>query len=335
MSVSTRGALVLSLDFELHWGVRDHTDVTAPALRGAREAVARLLDVFTARGVACTWATVGLLFAPTREEQRAASPAARPDYLKPALDAYSQTVGGDEAEDPVHFAPSLIAEIAAAPRQELATHTFSHYYCGEPGATPETFRADLLAAQAIADRPLRSIVFPRNQSGPDYVAVLPEVGIDVFRGNPAGWIWRAEEGAAGRHWARRIGRLFDTYVPVAKQGSVPWASILRPDGLADVRASRFLRPHDPRLVVLEPLRLRRITKGMEGAAQRGHVYHLWWHPHNFGIHLEENLRVLGQVLDAWERLRDEYRLESLTMAEAADRARELHGCSCVVSPANA
>ncbi|OZC04694.1 hypothetical protein BSZ36_10760 [Rubricoccus marinus] len=317
------GAFVLSVDFELHWGVRDHTPPEAPyaqALRAARGVVTETLRRFETRGVACTWATVGFLFARTRDEQEALSPASRPAYADAALDPYAEPVGSGESEDPLHFAASLVDEIRAAPRQELATHTFSHYYCGEPGATPETFRADLRAAQKASGEPVRSIVFPRNQSGDAFLAVLPDVGIDVYRGNPEGRLWRAEDGAMGRQLPRRLARLADSYLPV-RDDVVRWDSVLRPDGLADVRASQFLRPVSPRLAPLRPLHLRRLRQGMTAAARRKQVYHLWWHPHNFGTYPEESLRDLDALLDHFERLRDRYGFASLTMAEVADAAR--------------
>ena len=84
VSPSLPGAFVLSLDFELHWGVRDHQAAEGPyraALLGAREAVERTLDLFAAYDVAATWATVGFLFARSRGELEAASPAERPTYV--------------------------------------------------------------------------------------------------------------------------------------------------------------------------------------------------------------------------------------------------------------
>ena len=319
------GALVLSLDFELHWGVRDHHAADGPYranLLGARTAVERTLDLFATYDVAATWATVGFLFARDRRELEAASPAERPAYADARLDPYPQTVGADEWEDPIHYAPSLIARIRQMPRQELATHTFSHFYCGEPGATPEAFRADLHAAQRIAGdgASLRSIVFPRNQSGAALVRVLPEVGIDVYRGNPLGRMWEVD-GAAARHPLRRVGRLLDTYLPVGGDDTVRWDSVLEAGGLANVRASRFLRPYNPRLAVLEPLRLRRITRSLARAARQRRIYHLWWHPHNFGTHLEANLGLLRRVLDAFAALREREGMVSLSMAEVADQAR--------------
>jgi hypothetical protein len=90
--------------------------------------------------------------------------------------------------------------------------------------------------------------------------------------------------------------------------------------MANVPSSRFLRPWSARLAALEPLRLRRILGAMGRAARRGEVFHLWFHPHNFGVDQNRNFAVLERIADEAERLRDRYGWPSLTMAEAARRA---------------
>ena len=50
-----------------------------------------------------------------------------------------KSVRMNEADDPLHYAPSLIDDILRRRRQELATHTFSHCYCLEEGQTEEAF----------------------------------------------------------------------------------------------------------------------------------------------------------------------------------------------------
>ena len=75
------GALVISLDFELHWGVRDKCAPDGSYrenLLGARKAVPAMLDLFEEFDIAATWATVGFLFAESRQEREAFSPNARP-----------------------------------------------------------------------------------------------------------------------------------------------------------------------------------------------------------------------------------------------------------------
>ena len=70
------GQFVISLDFELLWGVRDHADRQAYGqnVLGARDAVPRMLERFAARGIRATWATVGFLFCKTKDELIASLP---------------------------------------------------------------------------------------------------------------------------------------------------------------------------------------------------------------------------------------------------------------------
>ena len=68
------GALVISLDFELHWGVRDHVargDALYQRLPEARRAVEDMVTLFRERRIRATWATVGFLFASNRRELEA------------------------------------------------------------------------------------------------------------------------------------------------------------------------------------------------------------------------------------------------------------------------
>ena len=219
------GALVISLDFELHWGVRDHVtrdDALYGRLPDARRAVADMLEVFSARHIRATWATVGFLFASTRDEVEAHLPRERPTYPRAELDPYVEAIGIDEEHDPEHLAGSLVELISGSAGQEVGSHTFSHYYCLEPGQSEATFRADLAAAQAIALRrglELTSLVLPRNQWNPAYAAAVLDLGFRCIRGPQRSWghrarhEWRPEHSAPrrqiGRHLCRRLASSHD------------------------------------------------------------------------------------------------------------------------------
>ena len=82
-------------------------------------------------------------------------------------------------------------------------------------------------------------------------------------------------------------------------------------------ASRFLRPYSRRLRFLEPLRAQRIKAGLRYAAERDEVFHLWWHPHNFGRDLEQNIAVLTETAECFSRLRASHGMRSLNMGELA------------------
>jgi len=316
------GALVISLDFELHWGVRDKCAPNGPYrenLLGARKAIPRILDLFEAFEVAATWATVGFLFAESRREREAFCPAIRPQYVDTRLDPYAEPTGENEGDDPLHYAASLIAQIAKRPKQEIATHTFSHYYCQEPGETRESFAADLASAVAIAQRRglnVGSIVFPRNQFRPGYEDLLKEAGVLCYRGNEPHWMYRPRP-RSQETLAVRAPRLLDHYVSLSGSKVVRWDEILQPNGLCDVRSSMFLRPYSTQRKSLESIRLRRIAGGIRAAAEQRGIFHLWWHPHNFGADTAENLEFLRSVLEVFASCRQTRGMKSLNMAEVA------------------
>jgi peptidoglycan/xylan/chitin deacetylase (PgdA/CDA1 family) len=318
------GALVISLDFELYWGVRDHRtlDGYRENLLGVRTVVPRLIELFSEYGVHATWATVGFLFFETKDELLASLPQCRPMYEDSRLSPYPhiERIGPDEERDPFHYAPSLIRRIDAAPGQEVGTHTFSHYYCLERGQDEAAFEADLLAAISTAQRrgiKLESLVLPRNQVNPRYIPICARLGIKAYRGTERSWLYAARPGPR-ETIGRRALRLADAYAPLTSH-NVHRLDRARPDRPCEVPASRFLRPYDPRLSAMEPLRIRRITRSLERAARQGLVYHLWWHPHNFGIHIERNLSVLREILDHFALMRARYDMQSLSMCEAATR----------------
>ena len=288
-------------------------------------AVADMLDVFVARHIRATWATVGFLFASTRNEVEAHLPRERPTYPRAELDPYAEAIGIDEEQDPEHLAGSLVQLILGSAGQEVGSHTFSHYYCLESGQSEATFRADLAAAREIAllhGLEVTSLVLPRNQWNPAYATAVLDLGFRCIRGPQPSWGHRAEQ-RAGWSIAHRGARLADTYIGISPLPTTEWNNVLLPSGLCDVPASAFLRPYDPARKRLEPMRLARLRSGMRDAARRGRIFHLWWHPHNFSQHQSENFAVLEQVLDEFDRLAAAEGMQSLTMADVSATATAL------------
>jgi len=321
-----RGSFIISLDFELHWGVRDVVNVSMKKdhfLR-AREAIPQMLRIFKAHEVHATWATVGFLFARDKRHLLDHLPELRPTYTKRQLDPYAflDEIGDNERSDPFHYAPSLLRAIAAVPGQEIASHTFSHYYCLEEGQNEQAFKADLRAAEAIGapfGKVTEALVFPRGQYNPAYDSTLARLGVRTYRVPPAFYPYRPRR-ADEETLAQRGLRLLDSYVPIGGQhGDQP-----SPDasGTAPLHAGLFLRPYSRALRRLEPIRIHRIKRAMRDAAGRGRDFHLWWHPHNFGSNSQENLATLDAVLAEHRFLRDRFGWPSRNMSEAARAAEE-------------
>lgn len=147
-----KGTLLVSLDFELFWGVQDrHTyDDYGQNVLGGRKAVPRLLEILKKHNIHCSWATVGMMFAENKQELIDYSPseALRPHYENTVLSPYRilDDIGDNEAEEPYFYGKSLIDLIAKYPNQEIASHTYSHYYARENGQNLEEFK-DVLSRE--------------------------------------------------------------------------------------------------------------------------------------------------------------------------------------------
>jgi peptidoglycan/xylan/chitin deacetylase (PgdA/CDA1 family) len=314
------GVLLVSLDFELFWGVRDKRQLSdySVNLAGVRAAIPQILRLFAEYGIHGTWATVGMLYCADREEALRYAPSVRPNYTDKSLCPYRYLEASKQLDNACHFAPSIIAKIAESVHQEIATHTFSHFYCLEPGQSVASFRADLEASIRIAETrgiATKSIVFPRNQWNPDYLAVLADMGITSYRGNEESWLFRANRSDT-QGYVRRLGRLIDahinltghhTYKPISRVDSLPY----------NFPSSRFLRPVSHSWRLPKKTRAIRIKTAMRRAANHNEVFHLWWHPHNFGVDLDSNLEFLSSVLDEYSALKRNHGMKSMTMSELA------------------
>ena len=150
------GKLIVSLDFELLWGVLDSDshDEYKPNVLGGRKAIPQLLELFKKYDIHATWATVGFMFAENSAEAKKYFPAENllPTYNNKKLspyNAFGEKAGSDDEAD-CYYAPEIIKLISETKGQEIGTHTFSHFYCREEGQTSEQFEADMRSAIEIA-----------------------------------------------------------------------------------------------------------------------------------------------------------------------------------------
>jgi peptidoglycan/xylan/chitin deacetylase (PgdA/CDA1 family) len=320
------GGFVVSLDFELHWGVRDIAPLSEKEkqrLLTAREMVIGILELFAEHSIHATWATVGLLFASSRSEVEMFRPRLRAGYKNGSLDPYTERLGESEEEDPYHFAPSLIRRIADTQGQEIASHSFSHFYCLEDGQNAESFTADLESSIAIAGAsgfPVRSYVFARNQVKQEYLPILAQHGIQTYRGGGSTEAYRAANFREQRKYHHRATRLADTYVNLHGMQSVEWPSEESP---ACLNASRYLAPSRSLLRAVDSLKVKRVCEQMKQAAIQRKIFHLWWHPEDFANGGDANLRVLKQILTEFCEVRAKHSMQSLSMLETCNCKSEM------------
>lgn len=311
---------IVSLDFELFWGMQDCSTLEEyqDHVLGGRQAIPKLLKMFEYYGIHATWATVGFMFAENYEELKKIFPSDNllPSYSNQKLSTYLVfgEIGKNEQEAPCFYAPSLIRLISNTEGQEIASHTFSHYYCRESGQSVEQFNADIEAAKTLAKRhgyDLVSIVLPRNQCEKEYIEILQKQGFLAYRDEESDWI---HEKISIRP-LMRILRLADVYFPLTGRGGYKPKN---ENGIINLVGSRMYKPYFRPLAFMEKLKVRRIKKQMLHAAQNGLTFHLWWHPHNIGVMTEFHLQQLNEIFSYYNKLKEEYGMRSLNMREAAE-----------------
>lgn len=315
------GYFVISLDFELFWGIRDKLNKLSygEEISKVWEVLPAILQLFEKYNVNVTFATVGFLFASNLAELENYLPQKKPNYKNSILSPYYDLFH-PRFNDEFYFAKKLISLIKSYSNHEIATHTFSHYYCLEDGQNIETFEEDIKAAINIAKAnniEISSIIFPRNQVNQDYLKVCYELGIKSYRGNEENWYNSAEK-EEDELLFKRLFRFLDSYFNISGNNCYSTDNI-KSSIPYNIPASRFLRPYLNRLKYFEYLKIMRIKKSMLFAAKKDKVFHLWFHPHNFINNQGKNLKNLEEILKTYKNLNYKYNFESISMKELSNK----------------
>ncbi len=251
----------------------------------------RLIDMLDQYNIPATWAVVGQLM------------------LKPT-DKRSQIMASPGLDMVEWFhAPYVVDWIRAAKTpHEIGTHTFSHVYTDDPDTTQEHWEFELQQVAKLHHQlklPVaRSIVYPRNQL--KYLDVLLKYGIIAYRGIEG---HRPRE---RRGLAHLLHRAFAFPPP-----TYDLATCKVMDKLVNLPASQFLLAYDGiRSRIPTASRVRQARLGMEQAARKNELYHLWFHPFNLGTS-PRMFDALEQILQIAASLREHGKLDILTMEQAA------------------
>lgn len=300
-------SVVLSLDFEMRWGVHDVYGMDFNGYRenleNCRPAVLATLDLLSERSLRATWATVGALGVNNWDEYFSIAPPP-PAYANPNL-AVRKEYADLDPDGNLHFAPDLIHKILLTTGQELGSHSFSHLYFREPGVTATDFLNDMSAVEKLWEEQFGvipvSLVYPRNQSA--FTDLLHKTSIEIWRGTEPAWFYNCNS-ARSNTLLPRAFRLVDSVFPLIRRASPPENHMLR--------ASIFVRFGLSE--VLWKIQLNKIRHELNNLGT-GKVLHLWWHPHNIGFNLTIGLSRLTQVLDMVAEACSTNRVESKAMKD--------------------
>jgi peptidoglycan/xylan/chitin deacetylase (PgdA/CDA1 family) len=286
------GLFVLSLDTEIAWGTYGAAASARqqPAFDNYRPLLRRLVELLDQYAIPATWAVVGHLF--LNPGSADALPMRSPDH-----------------PDWYH-APDVIEMIRGArTTHDIGTHTFSHVFADE--VTPDTWDKELRTCLKIHNEhhlALRSLVYPRNHIA--YTESLHQYGIVAYRGAEQKW-YRQPLGVSGR-----ILSYLDYLLALPPVTYDP-ATLRVGEKLVNLPASQFLMSYDGlRGWIPTASRVRQAKLGIERAVQRGHLYHLWFHPFNLGSSAKM-FEALETILQEVARRREAAELRVMTMAQAS------------------
>lgn len=288
----SRGALCISIDLELAWGIWDKPSLAYHRLCSERERVVvhALLELFASRAIPTTWAVVGRL-----------------------LDSSGEVPVTTEFGSRIWYARDLVEAIRdAPPGHEIGSHSFAHVYFQQ--SDRDQLAADLRAARRIHDEHglgFTSFVFPRNQVA--HLDLLAEAGVKVFRSADVGW--HTETAKTFGRLPGRGAHLADTLLPISPAVVHPRA---HPFGLVELPTSMLLLGRNGlRRLVRPEIAEMKARLGLRRAARDGRIFHLWFHPSNFYHHTDVQLAVLRNILDEACAMRDRGAIEIRTMGSYA------------------
>jgi len=319
---SKHGFFVISLDFELFWGIRDKFtfEQYGSNVLGVWGIFPKLLETFRKYDIHATFATVGAMFSKDVDELKEFIPGELPSYTNQNLSPYHGFVDDSPNHDPkYYFGAKLIKQLRKEKIHEIGTHTFSHYYCLEDGQNQEEFESDLRAAIRIAEKygiEINTFIFPRHQLRKDYINTFPKYKIQTYRGTEKAWYHSPARDGEESRWKRAV-RYANYYFWLGTHHCFDIQEIEKGGTPYNIPASMWLRPYRKKWKALDGLRLYRIKSAMTYAAKNNKIYHLWWHPHEMGIDQVENFHFLEQILQHYEKLSRRYNFKSKSMIEIA------------------
>lgn len=310
MSSSESGTFVISLDTELAWGTFDTEAGYRPfeeAYRRTPSVVRELCSLFETYEISATWAVVAHLFEDCGGEHD--RPQIDLDWID---DWYGSLPCRNGVDRDLWYAPEILDMIrSCSVPQEIGLHGYSHLILGADGCSRSAAEREMSAAVDVLEShgmSPTSFVYPRNQTG--YLDILSDAGIEVVRGRDDIWFEERELPRSVRKPFRFANEALSWTPPVVKPR--------KRDGVVEIPGSQVFRPfHGGWQFAPERTRVARAKKGLDDAVKTGRIYHLRFHPFDFGLEPDRMLGLLEEVLEYAANLRRQGSLKVRPLREIA------------------
>jgi len=310
-----RGIFTISIDLELAWKECDKPiqPQTRAEISLERMIIQRILSLFVKYDVKATWAVVGHLLLSECEWKDG---RAHPEFNDFAVHNNKQDWFFQHPKtrnDHLWYGRDIVQWVKdASPRQEIASHSFCHIpYC-EKSIDCSIISKDIAKAKKIhadCNLPFHTFIFPRNIIG--YRHLLAREGIRVYRGKTRRWYNFIPSGL--------FQRFLNLVYFIAAIAPKTVTAAVDETGMVNIPDSMLLLSRNSsRSLVLPGNLIKMGIAGLSRAVERGEIFHLWFHPSNFTHKTEKQFYILEAILKHAQKLRDESKLDILTMQEAAE-----------------
>lgn len=309
------GLFTISIDLELAWGICDKPiqphDRKMIGLE--REIVQQILSLFSKYDISATWAVVGhlLLTECSLEGETVHPEIERPIAKNLKRDWFFQHP--NDRNDLAWYGRDIIEWIQkASPAQDIGSHSFAHVIYDEKKTHYAAIESDIKTAKHIHDAsglPFEAFVFPRNVVG--QINLLGEAGVKVYRGNSHRWYH-----AVVPRPFQRLLNLLHFLLAVCPPTVTPKADV---NGIVNIPDSMLLLSQKGVRRLASRNLIRMGKAGLDRAAKRNEIFHLWFHPSNFAYHTESQFRILEFILSYAYYLRENGLLDILNMSEVRRR----------------
>lgn len=308
-----KGIFTISLDFEKFWGVAGQKTIEnyGENILNVKEVVEKLLTLFKKYDINVTWAFVGFMGYENIDELKNAINFDIPKYKNIQQSTYTLLSLKEDISKYLFLSDNELEKIKNNKGQELASHSFSHIYCYEDGVTVSDFINDVKAFKIVANKIAftpKSFIFPRNQVKEDCINVLHQNGYFSYRGNEENY------GFTGNTLIHKIYRQLNLLFNISGHNTFK----VKSEKILNIKGSSFLHPVSTNFKIINYLRKKRIQNAMTYAAKNNEIYHLWWHPHNFGANMDKNLGNLEALLIHYISLKEKYGYSSMNMEQIAE-----------------
>jgi peptidoglycan/xylan/chitin deacetylase (PgdA/CDA1 family) len=309
-----KGVFTISLDFELIWGTLDlfGPEQFRRACEIEREKVIdSLLDLFIEFEVPATWCILGHLFLDEcgGEPKHPNIVRAKHDWVNGDWFQHDPCEG--EHDKSIFLGRSLVEKIKNCPvPQEIGSHSFSHVIFSDEGCSKETAESEVTESVRLAKEmgiEMQSFAFPRNEVG--HLDVLQKYGFKCYRGIEPNWY----ENRSVPERIRRAMRLLDVLRAAEPPTVLPQKT---ESGVWNIPGSAIYFPmHGFRKHIPLNLRTRRAIKGLNAAAKKKRIFHLWFHPTNLSDEIENMFKGLREILQYASKLRESDKIRFMPLKD--------------------